>query len=154
MIRNNHYSDAIWARCRLKSPASSLFTQPFIQVQIKENTKAPHHWHLWGISPATGEFPAQMASNVENVSILMTSSCSDILSFQSRLWKPYNAVFLLVEYSNYRTIVSMYTELSRRTQVHTKCAQSQWNVEIWLSSCQTNIEKQWGVEPYLSIYGQ
>ena len=30
-----------WARCRLKTPASPLFTQPFIQAQIKENIKAP-----------------------------------------------------------------------------------------------------------------
>ena len=37
------------------------FTQPFIQVQIKENTKAPRHWPLWG------EFLAQRASNAENV---------------------------------------------------------------------------------------
>ena len=29
-----------WARWRLKSPASRLFTQPFIQAQIKENIKA------------------------------------------------------------------------------------------------------------------
>ena len=32
-----------WARWRLKSPASRLFTQPFIQAQIKENIKAPRH---------------------------------------------------------------------------------------------------------------
>ena len=30
----------------LKSPASSLFTQPFIQAQTKENIKAPRHWLL------------------------------------------------------------------------------------------------------------
>ena len=36
-----------WARWRLKSPASRLFTQPFIQTQIKENIKAPHHWPLF-----------------------------------------------------------------------------------------------------------
>ena len=30
-----------------------------------ENIKAPRHWHLW----VTGEFPAQRASNAENVSI-------------------------------------------------------------------------------------
>ena len=35
------------------------FTQLFIETQIKENIKAP----------GTGEFPAQMASNAENVSI-------------------------------------------------------------------------------------
>ena len=36
---------------RLKSPASLLFTQPFIQAQIKENIKAPRHWLLCGNSP-------------------------------------------------------------------------------------------------------
>ena len=45
------------------SLASPLFTQPFIHTQINENIKAPRHWPLWG------EFPAQMASNAENVSI-------------------------------------------------------------------------------------
>ena len=33
---------------RVKSPASRLFTQPFILAQIKENIKAPRHWPLWG----------------------------------------------------------------------------------------------------------
>ena len=37
-----------WARWRHKSPASGLFTQLFIQVQIKENIKAPCHWPLCG----------------------------------------------------------------------------------------------------------
>ena len=32
----------------LKSPASWLFTQPFIHTQIKENIKAPRHWPLCG----------------------------------------------------------------------------------------------------------
>ena len=33
---------------RHKSPASRLFTQSFIQVQIKEYIKAPRHWPLYG----------------------------------------------------------------------------------------------------------
>ena len=37
-----------WAWWRLKSPASRLFTQSFVQAQIKENIKAPPHWPLWG----------------------------------------------------------------------------------------------------------
>ena len=37
-----------WARCRLKSPASRLFAQQFVQAQIKESIKGPHHWPLWG----------------------------------------------------------------------------------------------------------
>ena len=49
--------------------ASQIFTQPFIQSQIKENIKAPRHWPLCGEFTGTGEFPAEMASNAENVSI-------------------------------------------------------------------------------------
>ena len=44
-----------WVRWRLKSPASRVFTQPFVQAQIiffhaqiKENFKAPRHRPLWG----------------------------------------------------------------------------------------------------------
>ena len=32
----------------VSSPASRLFAHPFVQAQIKENFKAPHHWPLWG----------------------------------------------------------------------------------------------------------
>ena len=46
-----------------------LFTQPFILTQIKENIKAPRHWPLCREFTGTGEFPTQMASNAENVSI-------------------------------------------------------------------------------------
>ena len=49
------------AEWRLKSPTSPLFTQPFVQAQIKENIKAPRYWpFVRGI---------QRASNAENVSI-------------------------------------------------------------------------------------
>ena len=58
-----------WPWWRLKSPASRLFPQTFIQTQIKENIKAPRHWALWGEFTGTGEFPAQRASYAENVSI-------------------------------------------------------------------------------------
>ena len=39
---------SLWARWRLKSLASPLFTQPFIQEQIKENIKAQRYWPLCG----------------------------------------------------------------------------------------------------------
>ena len=58
-----------WARWRLKSPASPLFTQLFIRAQIKESIKAPRHWLLWGEFIGYRWIPAQMASNAENVSI-------------------------------------------------------------------------------------
>ena len=37
-----------WARWRVKSPVLQMFTEPFIQAHIEENTKAPRHWPLWG----------------------------------------------------------------------------------------------------------
>ena len=40
-----------------------------IQALIKENIKAPRHWPLRGEVTGTGEFPSEMASNAENVSI-------------------------------------------------------------------------------------
>ena len=68
-----------WARWRLKSPVFRLFTQPFIQVQLKENNKALRHW------PLCGEFSdqwAQMASNAEKISIWWRHHVSvDIDSF-------------------------------------------------------------------------
>ena len=40
------YNGVIMGTMGLKSPASPLFTQPFIRTQIKENIKAPRHWPL------------------------------------------------------------------------------------------------------------
>ena len=60
---------SLWVQWRLKLPASRLFTQPFIRAQIKVNIKAPRHWPLCGEFTGTGELPAQMACNAENVSI-------------------------------------------------------------------------------------
>ena len=45
ILRFMHFTmTSKWARWRLKSPASPLFTQPFIQTHIKENIEAPRHW--------------------------------------------------------------------------------------------------------------
>ena len=46
-----------WARWRLKSPVSRLLAEPFVQAQIKENTKAPCHWPLEGNPHVTGVYP-------------------------------------------------------------------------------------------------
>ena len=52
------------------SPSSWLFIQPFIQAQVKEKKLKLRVTGLCeGNSPVTGEFPAQRASNAENISI-------------------------------------------------------------------------------------
>ena len=61
-----HYNDVIWTHRRLKSPASRLFTQPF---RWKKTSKLRVTGLCEWNSPVTGEFPAQRASNAENVSI-------------------------------------------------------------------------------------
>ena len=58
-----YYNDVIMGAMASQSPASPLFTQPFIEAQIKENIETPRQW------PLRGEFPAQTARNAENVSI-------------------------------------------------------------------------------------
>ena len=54
---------------RLESLAWRLFTQPFIQAQMKENIKAPRHWPMCVEFTGGWWIPAQMASYAENVSI-------------------------------------------------------------------------------------
>ena len=56
-------------RWRLKSPASRLFAQPFVQAKIKENVKAPLHWRLWGKSTGDRWIHSQRASNTDKVSL-------------------------------------------------------------------------------------
>ena len=62
-----------WARWRLKSPASRLFTQPFIQLQIRVTGLFEEN------SPVTGEFPTQRTSYAENVSIWWRHHNNDML---------------------------------------------------------------------------
>ena len=61
-----------------------MFTQPFIWAPIKADIKAPRHWPLCGEFTGTGEFPAQMASNAENVSIWWRHHDNEILHVPSQ----------------------------------------------------------------------
>ena len=58
-----------WGRWRLKSPASRLFSEPFVQAQKKQTSKLRVTRLCGGNSSVTGEFPTQRASNAENFSI-------------------------------------------------------------------------------------
>ena len=61
-------------RWRLKSPASRLFTQPFIQAQIKENIKALRHWPLCRKFTVERGSPHTNGQQRGKCSHLMTSS--------------------------------------------------------------------------------
>ena len=58
-----------WDWWRLKSPASRLFTQQFVQAQIKKTSKLHFTGLCEGKSLATGEFPVHSTSNAESVFI-------------------------------------------------------------------------------------
>ena len=64
-----HYIDVIMTTMASQITSLTVVYSTVIQTQIKENIKAPRHWPLYGEFTGTGEFPAQMASNAENVSI-------------------------------------------------------------------------------------
>ena len=63
------YSDVIIGAMASQITSLPIVNQPFIQAQVKENIKARGHWPLCGEFTVTGEFPAQMSSNAENVSV-------------------------------------------------------------------------------------
>ena len=46
MYEELHYSGVIMSAMAPQIAASRWFAQPFVQAQIKENIKAPRHWHL------------------------------------------------------------------------------------------------------------
>ena len=83
-----------WARWRLKSPASRLFTQPFIQPQILEKIKALRHWSLCGEFTGDRCIPRTKDQLHGKCFHLMTSSCNgrmntDILIHDTRseIWQ-------------------------------------------------------------------
>ena len=86
-----------WARFRLKSPASRLFAQPFVQAQIKENIKTPRHWPCEGMP--------QRASNAENVSIwwrhhvIAVCVCQDFPAVWTQLEIPTRKAFWWIRLS-------------------------------------------------------
>ena len=63
----DHHGDVIMGA--IASPASPLFTKPLFRHRSKKTSKFRVIGFCVGNSPGTGEFPAQMASNAENVSI-------------------------------------------------------------------------------------
>ena len=84
-----HYIDVIMTTIASQSPAWRLFTQSFIQAQIKENIKAPRHWPLYGEVTGTG-------SNAENVSIWWRHHVRKLQIVTFPIWNP-NVGFYQIE---------------------------------------------------------
>ena len=60
-----HYSDVIMGAMASQITSLTIFNQPFIKAQIKENIKAPCRWPLCVEFTGCRWIPQQMASNAE-----------------------------------------------------------------------------------------
>ena len=77
-----------WVRWRLKLLASRVFAQSFVQVQIKENTKAPHHWPWLGESTGDRWIPLTKGQWCEKCIHLVMSTweCCNWTNVDPDLW--------------------------------------------------------------------
>ena len=66
---NQHYSDVIMSMMAYQIISLTIVYSTVCSGVDKTNIKAPRHWPFAENSPVTGEYPAQKASNAENVSI-------------------------------------------------------------------------------------
>ena len=66
---DQHHSEVIMDAAASQITNLTIFYQPFIQAYIEKTAKLRITGLCAGNSPVTGEFPAQIASNAENVSI-------------------------------------------------------------------------------------
>ena len=65
-----HYIDVIMTKMASQiTNLTVVYSIVYSGADEKKHIKAPRHWPLWGEFTGTGEFPAQRASNAENVSI-------------------------------------------------------------------------------------
>ena len=54
-FRSWHYNNGIMSAMASQITSLTMFTQAFIQAQIKKKLKAPRHWPLWGEFTSNGE---------------------------------------------------------------------------------------------------
>ena len=64
-----HYNDVILSAMTSQITSLKIVYSTVCSDADQRNIKAPRHWLCDGNSPVTGEFPAQKATNAENVSI-------------------------------------------------------------------------------------
>ena len=84
-----HYCDVIMGTMASQITSLRLFTQPFIQAQIKENSKAPRYWpfvrgiHRWPVnSPHKGPVTRKMSPFDY---VIMLQACIDFTCVDSSI---------------------------------------------------------------------
>ena len=112
-----------------------MFTQ---EEQIKENIKAPHHLLCEGRSPVIDEFPAQRASNVENVFIWWRRHVT--IGYLTQVWSMQNAnwyqKYVYMEYGNTHFIVQIKAISEMKMNQFNWCSyMSIYNVTMYPKYC-------------------
>ena len=65
-----HYNDVMMGMISSQiTSLTNVYSTVYSDADQRKYQSSASLAFLWGITPETGEFPAQMASNVENVSI-------------------------------------------------------------------------------------
>ena len=93
-----------WALWRLKSPASRLFTQPFLVIYSKKTWKLRITGLCVGNSPMTGEFPSQRASNAEMFpfdDVIMSSGSSGAVFGSDNALSPVKRQSFILPFTTY-----------------------------------------------------
>ena len=101
----------LWLSRHSKSPPSWLFAQSFVQAQMKENTKAPRHWPLWGESTGDRWIPSQRASNAEKSFHLTVTSSS---------------IQIFFDYDNQQVYIYKISRLAREMNSLTRQHKAWW----------------------------
>ena len=78
---NIHYDDVIMSEMASQIISPAIVYSTVYSRADQRNIKAPRHWPLWG--EFTGEFPAQRASNAENVFIWWRHHVQEVVTSQS-----------------------------------------------------------------------
>ena len=73
-----HYNDVIMSTMASQITSLMIVYSTAFSGADQRNIKAPRHWLFWGEFTGAGEFPAQRASNAENVSIWWRSDRNPI----------------------------------------------------------------------------
>ena len=102
-IKNNHYSDAIMSVMASQIASLIIVYSTAYSGVDKKNIKAPRTGLFDGNSVVTGEFPAQRASNMKNVSIW---------------WRHHECRLLVIEGATFRCVLSVIIRWHATNAVH------------------------------------
>ena len=129
-------------RMRLEPPASRVFTQQFIQAQIKENFKAPRHWPLWGEFAGDRWIPCTKGQWSGKCFHLMTSSWFQQIC---RYWATEKHPGIVLSYKG----IWKWIQISRNLFFYCHegdCTKSYWDIInglaenlVWQNACQPHV---------------